>query len=265
MQSSYGAGATYTFDCKSDQGALVVLGDHATRSLVLQSCTAFQQYMHQHHGAWHAFAAALGHTLDPSEIVLVSGWLKTSSWALAACTSCGRAHEVSIQAPLGSVAGVEFSIQVAENAASSFEQRSGPEREWLSKDGKFLRDQCLFLRYFKMKRRIFLGKRLVAAGSRESSVTDSDQAMPTKILADKMDGCLRQLSRDCSTRRAADASSSSLMECADDSVGELEIQEEPQSLYHASISICQHASKASLRADSYSRTRSTIYSTTFSR
>ncbi|EKM58729.1 uncharacterized protein PHACADRAFT_117841 [Phanerochaete carnosa HHB-10118-sp] len=237
IKSSYGAGAAYKFSCKSDQGALVVLGDHATRSLVLQSCTAFQQYMHQYHDAWHAFATALGHTLDSSEIVLVSGWLKTSSWALAACTSCGRAHEVSIQAQLGSMAGVEFGIEIAEDAALSFEQRSGPTREWVPEDGKFPRDQCLFLRYYKMKRRIFLGKRLVAAGSREQSLTDSDQAMLTKILADNIDGCLS--SSDDFAERAADSSSQTV--CADDDVSELEIQEEPQSLYHASVSIFQYA------------------------
>ena len=63
-----------------------MLGSSATRSLVLQSCAAFRAYMHAHHGAWHAFAAALGHTLDARDIVLVSGWLKAASWALAACT-----------------------------------------------------------------------------------------------------------------------------------------------------------------------------------
>ena len=87
--------------------------------MVLRSCSAFQEYMREHHDSWHDFAVSLGHTLDPSEIVLVSGWLKTSSWALAVCTSYGHAHAVSIQSPLGSMAGVEFGVEVAEDVAPS--------------------------------------------------------------------------------------------------------------------------------------------------
>ncbi|GJE89772.1 hypothetical protein PsYK624_058790 [Phanerochaete sordida] len=234
--STHGAGARYRFACESDQGALAVLGSSATRSLVLQSCTAFRAYMHAHHDAWHAFAAALGHTLDADDIVLVSGWLKTSSWALAACTRAGRAHEFAVQAQLADLAGVEFHVEVKEDGAHSVEQRCGPVREASqSGDGEPPHDQCLFLRYYKMKRRKFFGKRLVAAGSREQSLNDADQALLTKILADQLGSPLVDLTAEGTPARAADSILSSLEDEDGDDAFEFEVQEEPEALFHDPI------------------------------
>lgn len=209
-----------------------MLGDHATSSLVLKN-NAFTAYMNAHHDAWHAFAAALGHAIAPDDIVLVSGWLKTSEWALAACTDCARAHQLTLDVQAGPLAGAQFGIKLAQDVQMSLEQRSGPSRAVQHKHkGSKVRDQCLFLRYYKIKKRPFFGKKIVAAAGSydQKSFDDSDRLVQAEVLAD-IQRATRQSSFADDYKRSVEGTIEDA-ECWSD---EYEITEEPYSVAHVRL------------------------------
>ena len=125
--------------------------------------------MWAHHDSWFDFARVLGHDVNADDIVLVSGWVKTSQWALAACTNYGRAHEVTLDATVPSIASAKFEINLCEDVKMSVDQRSGPPgRIEPVDDGPTTHDQCLFVKYYKMKKNKFRMKKIVAgAGPQE--------------------------------------------------------------------------------------------------
>ncbi|KIP08045.1 hypothetical protein PHLGIDRAFT_127288 [Phlebiopsis gigantea 11061_1 CR5-6] len=157
--SSHSLGAAYTFNCSGSQGAMAVLGDFGSQSKAVSNW-AFRQYMRKHHAAWHAFATRRGFAVRAGGIVLVYGWLKTSEWAIAAFQNQGRAHDISFQVGLESFAAAQFAVSLGEDVQVSMEQRCGPLRQGMprtiaSSRVSVPRDQCLFLRYYKLKKRLF--------------------------------------------------------------------------------------------------------------
>ena len=73
--------ASYKLTCKSEKGAVLVPGDDVTLSHV-QRNKHFQEYIRLNHDSWHEFALAQGRIIEAEEILLVTGFLRTSEWAL---------------------------------------------------------------------------------------------------------------------------------------------------------------------------------------
>lgn len=174
-----GVSAGYSFKCKEQKGAVAIPGDYGVLCVVHQN-TAFPEYIRQHHSSWCDLAQAIGLALRPEDIILVRGWLKTSEWAIAAVLSEGHAHTFSIGVDTGlSLAQAHLDIGTSTEVDVPAIHRSGPidatERR---------RNQCLFLRYYKVKYRPgplrFLGMKIVAgAGARDSdSYRDSEGSTP---------------------------------------------------------------------------------------
>ncbi|EKM58725.1 uncharacterized protein PHACADRAFT_182971 [Phanerochaete carnosa HHB-10118-sp] len=68
----------------------------------------------------------LGYPVPPEAIILVSSWLKTTEWAVAAVSNYGKAHEFSFSACAGSYASAGFEVSKGTDVQMSVEQRSGP-------------------------------------------------------------------------------------------------------------------------------------------
>lgn len=150
------------------------MGDHASQPLVLRN-RAFEEYVHENHRSWYDFATSLGHALEPEDLILVFGWMKTSEWALAACTNYGRMHEISFDSQIGSMASAQFGVTLSHDVDMSVDQRCGPlskSRGTSSAAECLPHDQCLFLRYYKLKRRLFRGVKVVAAAKPHDSSSD---------------------------------------------------------------------------------------------
>ena len=154
------ASASYTFSCNSSRGAVAVLGASGHQRWYLRN-RSFRQYTATHHAAWCAFAAARDHDVAPDALVLVSGWLKTSEWALATFANYGRAQDVALKACAGSYASATFEVSAGTEVQMSVEQRSGSSKDsstatgasFDAAGGTLPRNQCLFIRYYKMKAR----------------------------------------------------------------------------------------------------------------
>lgn len=161
------AGVTYHFTCNEDQGALLLLKDHATTQEIHPSSPHFIEYMRKHYLDWCRFAREKrGLALEPEELVFVRGWVKTTEWAVAAFLDRGCEQELSFEAEAGSFAKAKFSIATSHQQSTSVMHRTGPHRaDECMRTVPPKQDQCVFLSYFKLKRYPLFGVVKIAANS----------------------------------------------------------------------------------------------------
>ena len=157
------ADASYSFDYYGTQGAIAILGDVGKQEHVLLSL-AFREYMLKNHDSWHKFARSLDFDVRHEDIIFVSGWVKTSEWASAAFSNEKREHDLTISASIGSACGAHFEVSHKEKTSTNIlvEQRSNlaPSSSKTSISSAESYDQCLFLKYHKIKYSKTLGRRL---------------------------------------------------------------------------------------------------------
>ncbi|EKM58637.1 uncharacterized protein PHACADRAFT_193765 [Phanerochaete carnosa HHB-10118-sp] len=67
-----GVSLSYKFECKSQEGAILVPGSDVTLSHV-QANLRFHEYVRMNHASWHAFAVDQGRMIAPEDVVLVIG------------------------------------------------------------------------------------------------------------------------------------------------------------------------------------------------
>ncbi|KAI0635543.1 hypothetical protein C8Q77DRAFT_1039062, partial [Trametes polyzona] len=171
--------------CSEQSGALLMLKDpgHATR---LTSDRHAREYMRKHLQQWHAFATdSLGHDLQESDIIFVSGFVKTTVWAEAAfsCKSTNGELYISggaLSCSGSSLASGSFSASMCKCEQPTVFHRWGPlcrlprgngpksaghaaERDEHLDERKS--DQCIFLNFFKMKQRLFRSRVVMRAAA----------------------------------------------------------------------------------------------------
>lgn len=144
--------ASYMFSCHDNQGTIALLGNFGRQKRFVSNY-AFRDYIQRNHSLWCDFAKNKGYLLQPSSIVLISGWLKTSEWALATFSNPGRSHSISFCANAGSYASANFNFSTEENVQMSVDKRAGPPKPASNhlSTSSTPNDQSLFIRYYKMK------------------------------------------------------------------------------------------------------------------
>ncbi|PCH43308.1 WD40 repeat-like protein [Wolfiporia cocos MD-104 SS10] len=193
-----GASAALQFECNDDQGALLLLKESATRE-ELHPSRRMANYMHHNFQSWVTFARdTLDVDLKDEQIVFVRGWVKTTQWTVAAITHQGRQGKISISGDPGAQASLSFTAAHSHETMNYFAHRSGPpqktktdtkgkartrdsedvsmaddrssshdsygQEDSESADEPLPLNQCIFLHYYRLKRRRFLGlKKLEAA------------------------------------------------------------------------------------------------------
>lgn len=138
---------------------MVIFKDYGIQEQVLP-CKAFEQYIYSFHLSWHAFAVKKGLKIRAEDIVLVSGWIKTSEWTLAAYSSERRSHKFGFTISASGSAVVQSSyvgsksrIIMCTKSGSTAEASESPTPHTSGSDIAFhvsetRSDQCLFLRYY---------------------------------------------------------------------------------------------------------------------
>ncbi|RDX40538.1 hypothetical protein OH76DRAFT_1366095 [Lentinus brumalis] len=163
-----GVVAQLRFKCADEQGAVLVLKDDGARE-ALHPSRDLVQYIVRNHEAWHRFAQDVFRLdLVESDVLFVSGCVKTGAWALAAATHRAREGELVFGGTFGALSQASFSVAAEEKLTMSVEHRCGPEPPQGSAQSK--RDQCVFLHYYKLKRRRVLGPKVMRAASAEPSL-----------------------------------------------------------------------------------------------
>ena len=144
------AGVEFSFEKSSREGAVLYLAEGAKRSVVFPN-KAFKNYMLNNWTSWRAFLEQRDLDIDPSHLVLVRGWVKTKSWAMAAFQTEGRATSGLLKggwnvASLG--AGWRFShqqsvlLQCKQGPTDAFQDQNKPLSSITNEPKE---DQCIFL------------------------------------------------------------------------------------------------------------------------
>jgi len=179
----------YHYKCTDDQGAFVVLETPGVREIQNQ-VRKMKNYMSKNISSWHSHAVGkLGLEIDEEDILFVRGFVKTTRWGLAACTDHGKTTTVKIHGDLSQSPDTPFEFDEPESKESFWEQRLGPENRYHQEhplsgsqpNQSKKPDQCIFLHYFKIKRRLFFIRQLQAAAEARDLLGDSDDLGSFKV------------------------------------------------------------------------------------
>lgn len=178
ISGSLPVGASVELECMSRQGAALVIKHHANREDT--SCKlALREYMLKNYKSWFAFIRnRLKAYVQLSDLILVTGCDMTADWATAVFVS--NATKASIAFNVGDSMG---SAQAAAwgswntSRAINVPNRCGPQssagltssassgdlvpRRDINENADF--NQCIFIRGFRVKERLFFSRKLVAA------------------------------------------------------------------------------------------------------
>ncbi len=162
------------FHSTSDSGAFVVLNPPGVAEEI-QSRLRIVNYMRDHFDSWLEFAnSRWGIGLRPEDIVFVSETVKTTEWAVVAFKDDDfRDQEGSVSAQFGSFGRGGFSLRMSKQLLPTSHYRAGPHPPLAAvTDPNHLHSsehtptatsatvspsdpsQCLFIHYYKMKRRL---------------------------------------------------------------------------------------------------------------
>ncbi|KAI0633111.1 hypothetical protein C8Q77DRAFT_1058568 [Trametes polyzona] len=148
--SNMSCGVNFTFECMDEAGALLVMGPSGRTTDIL-SRQRIVDYMNTHFDSWLEFANdRLGLGLKEDQIMFVSGTTKTSRWGVAAFRGTRSEKRGTVVGNFGPLATVDFSFSISDAQLSHSHYRSGPTEGRGCQD-KY--DQCVFIHYYKRKRR----------------------------------------------------------------------------------------------------------------
>lgn len=106
---------------------MLILMDNAKQA-TLGRDDRLSQYMFNNHESWYVFARKYhGLSRRPEDLILVSEFVKSTAWAVAALFDAGGStHEVQFNGKFGQVAYVGLKYSQQRERLCSFEQRVGP-------------------------------------------------------------------------------------------------------------------------------------------
>ncbi|KZT65354.1 hypothetical protein DAEQUDRAFT_530732 [Daedalea quercina L-15889] len=168
------------YQCVDDKGAVLVLPTKHANSQELLETGGVYKYIQRNHTSWYHFATEKADILVKKEdIIFVTGWTKTSRWAVGAFASGGKAVELSLTVGYEAHAHATFNLSSSTGSSKSWYQHSGPIPEAVDNDrplsgqrtsergrGRGRRnrgrsippsrklDQCIFLRFCQCKERL---------------------------------------------------------------------------------------------------------------
>ncbi|TFK89205.1 WD40 repeat-like protein [Polyporus arcularius HHB13444] len=172
MAAPVSAGAGIKFQSMTDSGAFVLLEPPA-QSKDIESKRHIVNYMRDNLESWLEFANAVyswGLDLREQDIIFVCGTTKTTRWAVAAFHGTSfRKKEGYVTGDFGPFASAGLSINISNQILPAEHYRHGPRQPRSMAPGvpsltypgystpspPHPPNQCLFVHYYKMKRRAF--------------------------------------------------------------------------------------------------------------
>ncbi|CAL1715834.1 unnamed protein product [Somion occarium] len=158
------------YTCTNTSGALLSIRDTPVSEKVVR-CSTIVEYIRQHHASWYQFARQRKYNVDKEEIVIVHGWVKTRSWTAAAFRGEGASLELKISTKQIPHVNLALDVMSSRTISQTPEHRSGrtvgySEGE-MADASEPLPDQCVFLRYHKIKYRLGIFPGMKIAGNAE--------------------------------------------------------------------------------------------------
>lgn len=178
--------------------------------------------MLRHHNSWYAFVTnrqKLGLQCISEDIILVRGTMKTSCWTIGAFPGqTNRSHDISAGAEIVSVGKAKLRVATTNLENQNCVQRSGPRpdraqstpsqsfsrrnaieegamdidsnNQALKEDIEPIRNQCIFLSYYKIRYRKFFLKKIEARADPMSLDKDDDDSDSSAIPAMPVDAVI---------------------------------------------------------------------------
>jgi len=200
LEAAGGAGsqsvnAAFQCECTGKQGALAILDTPGKRELVQQT-RRMAKYMKDNIETWHRWAISNDVGLDVAieDILFVRGWIKTSCWAVVAFCDDSRHTKLTFSGDLGLPVSNVFGIETqVETTTPTCLLQIGPQRfrranataplvpnQPAHVQEQYPSDQCMFLHYFKLKKRLLWPSKIEAAAEpRDPSVDRDTDNRPT--------------------------------------------------------------------------------------
>lgn len=174
------------YKCKEECGAMLLLRSEASSS-ILANTNDVKSYIRRHHSDWVSYvntALGLG-SLGAEHILFVRGWIKTSAdWSATAFTHSGGEVTIALDAG-GSPASAGLKYLHGHESKGPVVPRNG-RLVGKADSGQHTNDQCVFLRYYMLKKRLVFQDKLVAgAGPNDlSGYRDADDthAVPSDAI-----------------------------------------------------------------------------------
>ena len=179
-----------SFEYTEEAGAILLLGGPADWTH-LDCDLHIKLYIKCHIENWVEFAnAQLGMGLAEEDIIFVSGFTKTTTWAEAAFSDAQSRGELRITGGtfIPATSG-EFRVTLSSGTTSSVSSRYGPSARF-QKDAEpqVTRDQTIFLNYYKMKTRRFRGPKVIRGASGTPNLDGEDGNDPPGSSASNEQG-----------------------------------------------------------------------------
>ena len=192
------AGIGFRFTTTSKSLAFLQLQPPAV-TVRFEASKHISAYIHKNLPGWLTFATEeCGFDLDDDRLLFVCGTTKTSSCITASYRGVSRDIEGCVTGGVGSLAQAHLSLKIGNEVDSSdrCQQRSAPALPWdqrghslavTANDSQSIQTeapkQCIFVNYFKMKRRLFKKIAMRAAAGPHELPDGSDDPESTSVLA----------------------------------------------------------------------------------
>lgn len=158
---SHHVGAGFKFQCKGDQGAVLMM-NHSADLEAIHGTPSLVKHLEANWGDWLDHISSGLDIQIPKKtcLMFIYGFRKTVDWAVASCISGAKSAEFSLSAD-AVAASTAFSFSVSSKTEMSAEHNWGPrgrERIQPSASTSSLedvkKDQSVFIHFYAMKRRL---------------------------------------------------------------------------------------------------------------
>ncbi|GJE93414.1 hypothetical protein PsYK624_095730 [Phanerochaete sordida] len=163
--------------CKEAQGAALRLKSKAHAEDTFPNRN-LESYILRYYDDWHAYATTtLSQALDWGDIVVVTGWTKTTAdWEMTTWSNKSSVLGAALEGQGGGIAKIKLGGSRTRSVTSTPIRRHGrtyEEQDALLDEAADRQDQCIFVRRVKVKKRPLAPSRLVAsAGHRRDGESD---------------------------------------------------------------------------------------------
>ena len=184
-------GGSFSFKCGADAGAFLMFSPKGY-SMDIESKRHVVNYMRANFAHWVDFADKYGLGLKEEELMFVCGTTKTSRWAVAAFHGQYKKKQGMVTADFSSAAGLNLSVSISNQSLPQSYYGDGPRRRPRPSASPAIvsasetsdqshpeepADQCIFIHYYKMKRRLWGSLKMIAgAGPDELPSPDPDNS-----------------------------------------------------------------------------------------
>ena len=206
LDGMFSADAGYKFGFKGQTGAILML-DAPARKEVIASKRRIVNHMRAHLDRWMAYANdILGLELSRENLWFITGTTKTTRWVSAAFHGESQEKSASIQGDFANLATLKFSVKFEQESSVIQAAKYGPRRpgmgspesssQAVSAPGSsaaaitspvsLLKNQCIFIHYYKAKKRFWRARSLfAAAGPHELPDDPGDEGGDTQATGNQ--------------------------------------------------------------------------------